>query len=237
MLLIAACSTLASVMAVTAATYKILSTDHRLRAGLLLPRADRRVGSVAWFQAEAEQVNLHLCWCRIQERLLSMSVGSVAERTQRLLSRCTFCCRLAVSATQVTEAFELATQARLRIRSGWRKAAARVRVVMAHGAGHGGRDWLRRSFSRGRQRRGGEDTDDGASMSSRLREVVMGERSVRLFARRKCAFFTCPIIQTPRAAVADKRLAAFIFVCLSEHDRNTLCPVLQAPATRMHTRR
>lgn len=118
-LLVVACSALASVMAVTAATYKILSTDHRLRAGLLLPRADRRIGSVAWFQAEAEQ-------------------------------------------------------AQLRIRSGWRKAAARVRVVMAHGAGRGRRDWLRRSFFRGRQRRGGEDTDDGASMSSRLREVVMG---------------------------------------------------------------
>lgn len=57
MLLLAACCTLASVLAVTAATYSILSRDHRLQAELLLPRADRRVGSVAWFQAEAEQVH------------------------------------------------------------------------------------------------------------------------------------------------------------------------------------
>lgn len=55
-LLVAAACTLTSVLAVTAATYRILSRDHCLRAGLLLPRTDRRVGSVAWFQAELEQV-------------------------------------------------------------------------------------------------------------------------------------------------------------------------------------
>lgn len=55
-LLVGACSTMAAVMAVTAATYRILSTDHRLQAEMLLPRADRSIGSAAWFQAEAGQV-------------------------------------------------------------------------------------------------------------------------------------------------------------------------------------
>lgn len=42
---------------------------------------------------------------------------------------------------------------------------------MAAGSTSGGA-WLRRRLSR--RRRDGEETEDGASMSSRLREVIMG---------------------------------------------------------------
>jgi hypothetical protein len=67
-LLVAAACTLASWLAVTAATHRILSRDHRLRVELLLPRVDRRVGSMVWFQAELEQVPIravtHACCFR-----------------------------------------------------------------------------------------------------------------------------------------------------------------------------
>ena len=56
MLLVAACCTLASVLAVAAAVHRILSRDHRLRAELLVLRTDQAVGSAAWLQAEAAEV-------------------------------------------------------------------------------------------------------------------------------------------------------------------------------------
>lgn len=165
----------------------MVNADHRLRGELLLPRADRRVGSIAWFQAEAEQVlrlGIDSCSCSFvtfRDVALSnpafkdfnqprpeqkqMNVSNLTEEHNLLNMLCTSNNTLPIP------------QAQLRAKLAWRKAAARARVVFSQGSGRIGRDWLRRSFSRGR-RRGcgdGEDADeDGASMSSRLREVVVG---------------------------------------------------------------
>jgi hypothetical protein len=82
-LLVAAACTLTSVLAVTAATYRILSREHCLRAELLLPRTDRRVGSVAWFQAELEQVCLHIPACgRLIFRFCSLIASKPCSRAQ-----------------------------------------------------------------------------------------------------------------------------------------------------------
>ena len=81
MLLVAAACTLASVLAVTAATYRILSREHCLRAELLLPRTDRRVGSVAWFQAELEQVGPSFISCTCLSHLSSCNCCIVVHQS------------------------------------------------------------------------------------------------------------------------------------------------------------
>lgn len=70
-----------------------------------------------------------------------------------------------------------ALQAQQKMLFAWRRAYARARIVLSQGAvaagGTSGGAWLRRRLLR---RRGdAEQTDDGAWMSSRLREVIMGE--------------------------------------------------------------